>query len=72
MSEKKENKPVEKQDYEAMVRARVEARAVSLGQRLYESVADEADKPKADKKLVSQKVYLEEEVKKADCEEKEK
>ena len=64
MTEKKENKPAKEQDYEAMVRVRVESRAVSLGQRLYESVQE----PNADKKQTSQKVCLQEEVKKADNE----
>jgi hypothetical protein len=34
ISEKKKEKTVEKQDYEGLVMARVEARACSLGQKL--------------------------------------
>ena len=66
MTEKKEDKPTKKQDYEAIVRTRVETRAVSLGQTLYESVT-KADVPNTDKKLNSQKVYLKE---KAPCKKK--
>ena len=60
MTEKKQDEPAKKQDYEAMVRARVDTRAVSLKQRLYESVSKE--EPSTDKKIISQKVCLEETV----------
>ena len=61
MTEKKESKPAQKQDdYEAMVRTRVENRQISLADRLYESVG----KPKEDKNP-SGKVCLSETVLKA-------
>lgn len=59
MAEKKEKKPV--QDYEAMVRARVATRAVSLSDTLYESVG----KPSEEKKTNSGRGCLSDEVKKA-------
>jgi hypothetical protein len=65
VTEKKADKTVDNKDYEAMVKARVQARAVSLGQMLSESVKKSDSEPNTDKKIVTQKVYLEEkEVKK--------
>jgi hypothetical protein len=62
VTEKKENKPPQKQDYEDMIRQRVSSRAVSLRDKLYESV----NKPDSGKKIISDRTCLSESVTKAD------
>ena len=62
MTEEKENKPAETQNYERMIRERVQRRAVTLGQPLYESIQKGEENTKT-----SETVCLSDDVKKADA-----